>query len=443
MIKRIAYILIIVCCIIVTVGFFRYNPTVIYTKKVPVSAETVVYINLREIEYNIVLSFLKHPLSQLDFKESSASKEEEKKATLLDEIEVPNSLFFYTNKQEFKDFFISSPIVVKEKIIEALKEENFTAKNVSKTTVYSKGIISCVLQNNSLQVLLKKHKKAQISPELLSKLNQENYFSENDLIFKQIKNSKQPVAISTLQGDFFEFVIDGSSLRIKGELSEENNFFEPFKATSVAGSILNVSGKLNTELIADKLDENLKKKFKKLTTLSLDSVTNKWDGVVEGNLTSFIEKLDTIVTYEYDDDFNKVEKKDIQKTITPKVTFELQGNDLCDYLKEKEVIKRVENEDLLTLMPLFTTYNFCKGNGLKFTSVKDQKLIKETDGSNKFYFLFNVANYQEKDRGIYSLKNKYLDKVKTIQLLVTNNNQLDATIELKNTSKNVFLQMLD
>lgn len=442
MIKRIAYILIIVCCIIVTVGFFRYNPTVIYGKKVPTSAETVVYLNLREIEYNILLSFLKHPFSQLDFKKSSTTKEE-KKTTLLDEVEVPNSLFLYTNTREFKDFFISSPISVKQNFIDALKEEKFIAQNVSKTTVYSKGILSCVVKDNSLQLLLKKHKKAQISPELLLALNHKSYFSENDLIFEKIKSSEVPVAVSTLEGDFFEFVVDGGSLRIQGELSKENDLFKPFKAGSVAGSIISVSGKLNTEIVANELDEVLKKKFKEFTTLSLDSITGKWDGVVEGNLTSFIEKSDTIVTYEYDDDFNKVEKKEIQNTITPEVTLELQGEDLCSYLKEKEVIKRVENEDLLTLMPLFTTYSFCKEDGLKFASVKGQKLIKETDGNNKFYFLFNIADYQQKDRGIYSFKSKYLDKVNTIQLLVTNNNQLKAAVELKDTSKNFFLQLLN
>lgn len=442
MIKRIAYILIIVCCIIVTVGFFRYNPTVIYAKKVPTSAETIVYLNLREIEYNILLSFLKHPFSQLDFKKSSASKEE-KKTTLLDEVEVPASLFLYTNTREFKDFFISSPISVKQNFIEALKEEKFTAKNVSKTTVYSKGIISCVVKDNFLQVLLKKDKEAQVSSGLLLALNHKSYFSEDDLIFDKIKKSEAPLTVSTLKGDFFEFVVDGGSLRIQGELNKKKNLFKPFKATSVGSSIISVSGKLNTEIVANELDKNLKKKFKKLTTLSLDSVINRWNGVVEGNLTSFIEKSDTIVTYEYDDDFNKIEKKEIQNTITPEVTLELQGEDLCNYLKEKEVIKRVENEDLLTLMPLFTTYSFCKEDGLKFASVKRQKLAKETDGSNKFYLLFNVADYQQKDRGIYSFKSEYLDKVNTIQLLVTNNNQLKGTVELKNTSKNFFLQLLN
>ncbi len=442
MIKKIAYILVIVCCIIVTVGFFRYNPTVIYEKKVPTSAETIVYLNIREIEYNILLSFLKYPLSQLDFKKSSNTKEE-KKTRLLNEVEVPASLFLYTNTREFKDFFISSPIVVKQNFKEALKEEGFVVENISKTTVYSKGILSCVAKDGSLQVLLKKHKKAQVSSEVLAALTHENYFSENDVIFKQIKSSKQPIAISTLQGDFFELVVDGGNLRVQGKLSEENNLFKPFKAVSVASSIVSVSGKLHTEILTGRLGVGFKEKFKKLTTLSLDSVTHKWNGIVEGSLTSFIEKSDTIVTYEYDDDFNKIEKKEVQNTITPEVTLELQGEDLCNYLKEKEVIKRIENEDLLILMPLFTTYSFCEENGLKFTSVKRQKLAKETDGSNKFYFLFNVADYQQKDRGIYSFQNKYLDKIKTIQLSVANNNKLEGTLELQNNSKNFFLQLIN
>ncbi|AZJ32757.1 hypothetical protein SAMN05444344_1505 [Tenacibaculum mesophilum] len=442
MIKRIAYILVTVCCIIVTVGFFRYNPTVIYEKKVPTSAETIVYLNLREIEYSILSSFLKHPLSQLDFKKST-SKKAKNKTTWLDEVEVPPGLFFYTNEQEFKNFFISSPIVVKQNFEEALKEEGFAVKNINKTTVYSKGVISCVVKGNSLQVLLKKYKGAQILPQLLSKLSHENYFSENDLILRRIKDSKQPIVISTLQGDFFEFSADGGGLKIQGELSEENNLFKPFKASSVGSSIVTVSGKLNTEVLTSRLGVDFKKKFKKLTTLSLDSVTNKWDGVIDFNLSSFVEKLDTIVTYEYDDDFNKVEKKEIQKIITPKVILEVDGDDLCRYLEEKRAIQKLDNEDILTLMPFFTTYSFCEEEGLRFVSIKGDKQIKEVNKKNKFYFLFNVADYQNRDRGIYSIKNKYLSKVKTMQLLVANNNELKATVELKNTSKNFFLQALN
>nr|BFF39648.1 hypothetical protein BACY1_14530 [Tenacibaculum mesophilum] len=71
-------------------------------------------------------------------------------------------------------------------------------------------------------------------------------------------------------------------------------------------------------------------------------------------------------------------------------------------------------------------------------SIKGDKQIKEVNKKNKFYFLFNVADYQNRDRGIYSIKNKYLSKVKTMQLLVANNNELKATVELKNTSKNFF-----
>ncbi|REH56029.1 hypothetical protein C7448_10157 [Tenacibaculum gallaicum] len=442
MIKRIAYILVIVCCIIVTVGFFRYNPTVIYTEKVPTSAETVIYVNLREIEYNILLSFLKHPLSQFDSKKSSTTKEEEK-ITLLDQVEIPNSVFFYTNQQEFKDFLISNQVPIKAKFAEALKEEGFTEQKIRNAFVYTKGRVSCVVQNNSLQILFKKYQKAVVSSELLSALNHKDYFSEEDLIFKQIKNSETPIAINTLQGDFFKLIIDEGVLRIQGELSEENDLFKSFKATSIVSSMLSISGKLNTKIVADRLDKDFKDKFKKLTTLSLDSVISKWDGVVEGNLTSFIEKSDTIVTYEYDDDFNKIEKKEVQKTITPKVILEVEGGDLCSYLEEKKAIQKVDNEDLLTLMPLFTTYSFCEESGLRFTSVKNQKLVKKANKNSKFYFLFNVADYQQKDRGIYSFKNKYLDKVKTIQLSVTNNNQLEASVEFKNTSKNFFLQVLN
>ncbi|WP_298996908.1 hypothetical protein [uncultured Tenacibaculum sp.] len=441
MIKKIAYTFLIVCCIIVTVGFFRYNPTVIFAGKVPVSAETVIHINLREIEYNILTSFLEHPLSQVDFKKSSAVKE--KQRSLLDEIEVPSSVFLYTNQQEFKGFLISNKVSVKNDFVEVLKETGFKEEKVGKTTIYRKQQITCVVNNNKVQVLFKVDKSASVSKELIETLDKGNYFSDDAEIFSNIKKHKSPIAFSTNKGGFFKVLVDEGQLSVEGKLNENSDIFLPFKAGFETDAIATISGKLNTEKLAKILTENISEKFRKLTTLSLDSITTKWNGAMDFNLSSFVEKSDTIVTYEYDDDFNKVEKKEIQNTITPNVTFNLEGEGLCEYLHEKEVIKQVDDNEVLTLMPLFTTYSFCKEGGLQFASQKQPVLNEFKKLDDKFYFSFNVAKYQAKDRGIYSFKNNYLDKVQVLQLSVVNNNQLKATIKLKNTSKNFFLQLLN
>ncbi|CAM1339140.1 hypothetical protein [Tenacibaculum aestuarii] len=441
MIKKIAYIFLIVCCIIVTVGFFRYNPTVIYAGKVPVSAEAVIHINLREIEYNILTSFLEHPLSQVDFKKSSTVKE--KQRSLLDQIEVPNSVFLYTNQQEFKGFLISDKVSVKNDFVEVLKETGFKEEKVGKITIYRKQQITCVVNNNEVQILFKVDKSAKVSNELIEVLDKGNYFSDDAEIFSNIKKHKSPIAFSTDKGGFFKVLVDEGQLSIEGKLNENNDIFLPFEASFEADAIATTSGKLNTKKLAKILPKNASGKFRKLTTLSLDSIAAKWNGEMDFNLSSFVKKSDTIVTYEYDDDFNKVEKKEIQNTITPNVTFNLEGEGLCEYLHEKEVIKQVEDNEVLTLMPLFTTYSFCKESELQFTSQKQPVLNKLKKLDDKFYFSFDVAQYQAKDRGIYSFKNNYLDKVQVLELSVANNNQLKATIKLKNTSKNFFLQLLN
>ena len=441
MIKKIAYTFFIVCCIIVTVGFFRYNPTVIYAEKVPVSAETVIHINLREIEYNILTSFLEHPLSQVDFKKSSTVKE--KQHSLLDQIEVPSSVFLYTNQQEFKGFLISDKVSVKNDFIEVLKETGFKEENIGKTTIYRKQQITCLVNNNKVQVLFKVDKSAEVSNELIEALDKEDYFLDDAEIFSNIKKHKSPIAFSTNKGDFFKVLVDEGQLSIEGKLNENDDIFLPFKAGFEANAIATISGKLNTKKLAKILPENASEKFRKLTTLSLDSIATKWNGAMNFNLSSFVAKSDTIVTYEYDDDFNKVEKKEIQNTITPNVTFNLEGEGLCEYLYEKEVIKQVDNNEVLTLVPLFTTYSFCNENKLKFTSQKQPVLNEFKKLDDKFYFSFNVVQYQAKDRGIYSFNNNYLDKVQILQLSVANNNELKATVKLKNTSKNFFLQLLN
>ncbi|TDQ28394.1 hypothetical protein [Tenacibaculum caenipelagi] len=440
MIKKVAYIFIIGCCILVTVGFFRYNPTVIYIDKVPVSAETVVHVNLREIEYNILCSFLKHPFSQLDF-ESSSTKKREKKESLLDQVEIPNSIFFYTNQQEFKGFLISNEISFKKSFVKTLQEEGFKEQNIKGASFYVKGRVVCVLKENTFQVLCKLDKDAVISPELLASLNSEDYFSNEAPIFDNIKDKEIPIAIATSQGDFFEIIIDEGQLMLRGQLNEESTAFLPFDATPSKGSIAMLSGKLNANLLVDNLGEKAKSSFKKLTSLSLDSITGKWNGALNFNLSSFIEKSDTIVSYEYDDDFNKVEKKQIQHMITPNVVLDIEGKGLCGYLNKKQAIKLVENDSVFTLMPLFTTYVSCKEDVLRLTSVKNQFEKKEAEETNKFLFWFDVAAYQEKERGMYTFQNKYLDKINTIQFSVAKNNEVKATVQLKNTSKNFFFQL--
>ena len=442
MIKKIAYTFLIVCCIIVTVGFFRYNPTVIYAEKVPVSAEAVIHVNLREIEYNILTSFLEHPLSQLNFIKQPTTKKENQRS-LLDQIEIPSNAFLYTNQQEFKGFLISNKVSVKNDFVEVLKETGFKEEKVGKTTIYRKQQITCVVNNNEVQILFKVDKSAKVSNELIEALDKGNYFSDDAEIFSNIKKHKSPIAFSTNKGGFFKVLVDEGQLSIKGKLNENNDIFLPFKAGFEADAITIISGKLNTKKLAKILPENASGKFKKLTTLSLDSITAKWNGVMDFNLSSFVTKSDTIVTYEYDDDFNKVAKKEIQNMITPNVTFNLEGEGLCEYLNKKEVIKRVNNSEVLTLMPLFTTYSFCNEGELQFTSQKQPVLNKLKKLDDKFYFLFDVAQYQAKDRGVYSFKNKYLDKVQSIQLSVASSNDLKATVKLKNTSKNFFLQLLN
>lgn len=442
MIKRIAYTFLVLFGIVITVGFFRYNPTVIYAEKVPVSAETVVHVNLRQIEYNILLSFLKHPFSQFDSKESSTLKKE-KKYSLFNQVEIPNSVFFYSNQQEFKGFLVSNKIPVKDAFVKAARQEGFTKEKVGGTTIYSKQRIACVVKNNAVQVILKIDKNAKISTEFLEAISEENYLSEDAPVFKNFKKNKSPIALSTIQGDFFKVFADGGQLRVKGGLNENNMVFLSFEALRNPHSIAVVSGKLNTKKLAKSLPESTHQKFKKLTTLSLDSIANKWNGAMEFNLSSFTEKSDTIVTYEYDDDFNKVEKKGVQKVITPNVTLALQGEELCDYLNKKEVMKRVENDTVLTLMPLLTTYSFCEGDKLQLTSSKEQNLHELEPSNKKFYLSFNVAQYQEKDRGTYSLINTFLNKVNTIKFSVAKNDEVLATVQLKNTSKNFFLQLLN
>ena len=75
MVKKIVYTVIIIFGILFTVGYFRYNPTVNFTKEIPVYAEAIVRVNLREIEYTIIKDVVRHPFLYFKSRGSSSSSE--------------------------------------------------------------------------------------------------------------------------------------------------------------------------------------------------------------------------------------------------------------------------------------------------------------------------------------------------------------------------------
>ncbi len=446
--------------IILIVGYIRYNPQLKYEDKIPASAETILHVNLRKIEYGFVKNYLKHPT--LFFKDVFGTKKGRKnkkdslkgsktpsnetkkgeKTPFYKTISLPPNTFFYTNTKEFKGAFISSFFKVKNKLgLETFfKDKKYTKKKKEDITIYEKGSYAFAIHKNNL-IIVYKEKLVNITKLAENVFSNTHFLKKENVLLKKMEKSSSELTLASLRNDFLELDISDKSMRISGSFRNDFDLFLPHKAeVPQKKGIINISGKLNTKLLSEKIQQKQKDKFKKLTTLSVDSVMKKWNGDFQFNVSSFSTKIDTIVTYEYDDDFNKVEKKAIKKRKIPSLILKTSNSSLVNYLKEKEAVKKVEGEEVVAIIPFFKVLLHSTNQNLFFyTEKQKEKMVTQEE---KFLFSFCVERYMKEGDEFYLKKNKYLNTIKDVKAAVSTENHLQLTINFKKTIPDFILQLV-
>ncbi|MGG8496328.1 hypothetical protein ACQY1Q_07915 [Tenacibaculum sp. TC6] len=439
MIKKALYLIASIIAIIFTVGYFRYNPTVNYANKIPVSADKIIRINLRELEFCAIKSFIKHPFSF--FENTNTSRSKEKKLTLLNCVTIPSDVFFFSCPGNLKNTWISSRVQIKnkQKLEQFFNQQQALKNQYKNNTYYTHNNSTYLVQENELIVLLSKDKVA-VEAVLNSVVNTEEFLPESHNLIKELKKEDAVLTAVTKKEGSIQLYIEDRKLKADGTLGEYEELFLSYNAISTSNAIINVSGKLNPHKTIALLDKQQQDKLKKLTTLSLDSLANFWNGEVNITVASLEKKQDTIITYEYDDDFNKIEKKQLQTSSIPVSATMLKGERMYDYLLEKEVVKQVEEEMILTINPFFktTVKKIPDGIVLHSGNYKESSILKREMNEVKFKATVDVEKLQQ----VYTFKNKFLTSLKKGIVSIKSDNKFSAEIEFKNNSKGVAFELL-
>lgn len=262
-------------------------------------------------------------------------------------------------------------------------------------------------------------------------------------MLNSIKKSTNDGVFVTKSNDYVELALNDGELTINGTLNDSFNWFLPTQTKQYNDSVVAfTSGKLNVKTL-QQLTEKQKKKFSKLTSLSLDAIMQKWSGDFSLNIASIEHKTDTIVTYEYDDDFNKVEKKSTQKLVNPNLNFNVSGVQLYDYFVAQNAIQLVEGDSLFTTIPLFKLYANHSNEAITISSDKEMKLQNSKTSDSKFSLFLNIEKYLKNQLDFYTIKeDEYIDLLQKMTASISKDNQLSVKIELKNKTRNVAGQFI-
>ena len=394
--KYIFLIIIVLLSIGVYFLFFHKDKSLKY---IPDNADIVVLIDVKKAKRQYISSYLMHPSKW--FEEKNGAKN---KISVTDSgLEIPDFLqIFHLNNTKISEWYTVLEINDKEKFSAFLKDRKFI--NDGKGT----------FKNNQLFV----------------KINGEKCIvGTSDLNFNNIgKPFSEKFRNNVLNADSF---MDDSlgSISFISELRTQN-FSIDLQDDEI--EIKNKQNSTNFELLISDL-------YKKTQFLDaeLDSENIKKIGsVFKENLTdsasvnhlkmcaNLTQVNDTIVSYEYDDNFNEIEKITYQKIVQPDFEIVLQTSNpekAWTYFQNK---KWINAKNQFTAIPFQPNLMSVNKNRISIKSTRKSVKINETKNQNYIFIKNNPLLLSS----FKTLNNQFFED---IEYLFYGNKNQDYTVKIK------------
>lgn len=159
-------------------------------------------------------------------------------------------------------------------------------------------------------------------------------------------------------------------------LTEETGFEQ--KSFSYPDSaFISVGAMQPPQAIYKLIPETLKERISHLFNFSIDTLLLSNANYYQLQVSRFTQKEDTAISYTYDDDFNPVEKKVINKTTEPDFSFNINSSnpeEIYQFWKRSGILDTTDQGVLFTPMPFVKTY-------LK-TDLASNQLLAQSVGYN-------------------------------------------------------------
>jgi hypothetical protein len=321
--KKIIVPLIVLLAIAVYFVAFHKNKSLKY---IPENADAVILIDVKKLMGQYLFSLAAHPSGW----SGSENKGRSTKGSLKDAgIIIPDFLqIFHIKDTKFSEWYSVAELKDSQKFISFLKKQSFTAKGNNR---FQKDQIFIVVTGNLCIA------------------------GTSDSGFETIKN-KLPVSSDPVwNADQFinnavgciSFISGKKIQNFSIDINEDEIEIKNSPDTETFNAIASQLEK-RTHFLDIELDKENVRNFSHLFNKSIADSSQ----VTSFKATADLEQLnDTIISYEYDDNFNEVEKKTVQKITQPIYTIDIVSNapeKTWEYFQAK---KWINNENQFTAIP--------------------------------------------------------------------------------------------
>lgn len=320
--KLIALLLVLLFGISIYFTFFHQDKSLKY---IPKEADMVILIDVKKMKRESVFSLLTHPsewFRNSDMKSLFSSLNNSG-------LKMPDFLqIAHLKNQRLTDWTIVLEISDKEKLVEFLKTKNFKSEGIQ---IYEKEDF-CVVIDGDYCVAGTSLSAAIEHRRILSDKNSQKIFEADSFI------NETSASISFMSEGNQSYAIELLEDEIEITNAKDTNLFKPLiTQLNKKNFLLNLDldGK-NTRNIAELL------MFKDFSSTQIADI----------KMIADLESVnDTIVTYEYDDNFNEVEKKSFQKLTQPNYFISAKSLNPAKTLEFFNKEKWINSENQMIVIP--------------------------------------------------------------------------------------------
>ncbi|MBB6239424.1 hypothetical protein HDC90_004077 [Pedobacter sp. AK013] len=373
---------IVILLLIFYFGFFKYRQIQSNKVLIPSATHTLYKINVDELYKTFAVSYLKHP-SQYSGTDKKGINE--KVTDLNTGIKIPANIYLYDLKGKIKNTFFS-----RFEIVDSLAFKSFILKKLSLTEkdinfFQSADSTICLLFNKKAVALAFSPKKESVKTALEEILAQKNMVKISDSKFEQMAALSDHLSFQNAENLSKINFTDGKIV-FSSELV--NKWIEP--ALQPKHRVLNpqstvsmwLNGKFKSVL-------SNKSAIASSSVFSKDNFLRFYTGYLDFEWTNTVKQVDTITTYEYNDEFEQVEKKVARERKIPGISINMSANDqeVSNYLKSSGFLDQSTGKISAAMIPLYQVYFKGSNGNIQLSTLSNAKPDLKMESANDFFYL--------------------------------------------------------
>ncbi len=294
--------------------------------------------------------------------------------------------------------------------------------------------------------------KSEFSKVILNLLNNKNILDiESSKEIDEIKSSTDHVTLVVKNKSLKDYAsgslfYDDNEIKVNGNFQFAHSVF-PKEITSYS-----IIGKENSNISigfpefsdTNFYTQDLKDKILLLTNLSIDTIAQYYKPTVSISYLGYNTIQDSVLVYDYDENFELIEQKNIQEVVVPNIQVALnkktEGGEL--YFKRDSLIKKVNGMDVFTPFPFYKLYTKDTNEFMLLSTNQFQLPIKKQSP-----FLEGKLNLKKliNDLQLFIDFDHKFKEIKSFECTVNQKDivQFDGVIKLNNSVKSSLFYIIN